>query len=179
MATPVHQRKETPPVPTVLYLCNGEDTHCSKTNCVYAGGDCKHTSNIEYAVNFKKYTPTDSGDGKVSYFENENCFVGNITPETDAAQPVIIGVDLAKGADHTAPDLMDKTREQFKAYGDDVKAVCAASDEVQAFGFRACPRNIYADDIAKSVCVCGGGKPCRKRFATCWKLYFKAKGGGK
>lgn len=50
----------------------------------------------------KKYIPTDSGE-KLTFFENENCFVGNITPASDAAQPVIIGVDLAKGADHTAP----------------------------------------------------------------------------
>lgn len=58
--------------------------------------------------------------------------------------------------------------------GDDIKAICAAADEAQAFGFRVCPRNVYADDIAKSICVCSGGKPCRKRFATCWKLYIKA-----
>lgn len=29
--------------------------------------------------------------------------IGNIAPASDAAQPVIIGVDLAKGTDHTAP----------------------------------------------------------------------------
>lgn len=86
MSIPAHQRKETTPAPTVLYLCNGEDTHCSKTNCVYAGGDCKHTTNIEYAVNFKKYIPSNGSDGKASFFENENGFVGNIVPATDAAQ---------------------------------------------------------------------------------------------
>lgn len=102
MPIPARERKDKPTTPTVLYLCNGEDTHCSKTNCVYSGGDCKHTSNIEYAVNFKKYIPSNGGE-KLTFFENENCFIGNITPASDAAQPVIIGVDLAKGADHTAP----------------------------------------------------------------------------
>ncbi len=102
MPIPAHERKDKPTTPTVLYLCNGEDTHCSKTNCVYSGGDCKHTSNIEYAVNFKKYIPSNGGE-KLTFFENENCFVGNITPASDAAQPVVIGGDLAKGADHIAP----------------------------------------------------------------------------
>lgn len=163
MSIPAHQRKENPPV---FYVCD-------RKACKTCNPDCKHTSNIEHAKNF---TIADAYGATVRIERIEEI---PTLPASDAAQPVIIGVDLAKGADHTAPDLMDKTREQFKAYGDDVKAVIAASDEAQAFGFRACPRNIYADDIAKSVCVCGGGKPCRKRFATCWKLYFKAKGGGK
>ena len=102
MSIPVHERKDKQTAPTVLYLCNGENTRCSKTNCVYSGGDCKHTTDIEYAVNFKKYAPSDGGE-KLTFFENENCFIGNITPASDAAQPVIIGVDLAKGADRTAP----------------------------------------------------------------------------
>ena len=67
------------PIPTVLYLCNGENTHCPKTNCVYAGGDCKHTTNIEYAANFKEHQPSGGGE-KSTFFENENCFVGKITP---------------------------------------------------------------------------------------------------
>lgn len=71
--------------PTVLYLCNGENTRCSKTNCVYSGGDCKHTTDINYAVNFKKYAMLDGGE-KLTFFENENCFIGNITPVSDAAQ---------------------------------------------------------------------------------------------
>lgn len=70
--------------------------------------------------------------------------------------------------------LTDRERALWTLYGDDIKAICAAADEAQAFGFRVCPRNVYADDIAKSICVCSGGKPCRNRFATCWKLYIKA-----
>lgn len=106
MSIPAHERKDKPTAPTVLYLCNGENTRCSKTNCVYSGGDCKHTTDINYAVNFKKYAPSDGGE-KLTFFENENCFIGNIKPASDAA-PIIIGVDLAKGADHTAPAPTNK-----------------------------------------------------------------------
>lgn len=158
---------------TVFYVCD-------RTACAKCDPNCKHTSNIAHAKNF---TPADingnypvkAGDAAIIIERVDEL---PTIPNTDAAQPVIIGVDLAKGADHTAPDFMEITRAQFKAYGDDVNAVIAASDKVQASGFRACPRNVYADDIAKSVCACGGGKSCRKRFSTCWKLYFKKKGGG-
>lgn len=108
MSVPVHNKSTKP---HVFYLCNGEDTHCAKTNCVYSGGECKYTTNIEYADNFTKYTPTDAcGSKKIAFFENEKYFAGGITRATDAAQPVIIGVDLAKGADYTAlaPSPSDK-----------------------------------------------------------------------
>lgn len=71
--------------------------------------------------------------------------------------------------------LTDRERALWTLYGDNnTNDAATAADAAQAFGFRVCPRNVYADDIAKSICVCSGGKPCRKRFATCWKLYIKA-----
>ena len=44
--------------------------------------------------------------------------------------------------------------------------------ECQALlGIRICPVNIHKDH-----CVCVA--PCRKNYATCWKLYFKKETGG-
>lgn len=40
----------------MLYLCNGEKTNCTKSNC-YKNTDiepCRYTSDIDYALNFKK-----------------------------------------------------------------------------------------------------------------------------
>ena len=34
-----------------FYLCNGKVTNCAKTHCYLFGGDCKHTSQIEFAKN--------------------------------------------------------------------------------------------------------------------------------
>lgn len=67
-----------PPLPAI-YLCNGENTHCSKTNCVYSGGGCKYTTNIDYAVNAIKRTPSiitaeDTGDDVV-YYDDEKYLV--------------------------------------------------------------------------------------------------------
>lgn len=53
------------------------------------------------------------------------------------------------------------------------KEICDLADEVQALGFRVCPRNIYQDEKSKKICnaICKG--ECRKRYATCFKKYFK------
>lgn len=49
----------------VFYLCDGKVPECKKTDCYKNGGECKHTSNVEYAVNFRK------GLAGENYFEKE------------------------------------------------------------------------------------------------------------
>ena len=39
----------------ILYLCDGAVPTCSKTHCYRNGGTCFKTSDIEHAVNFKKW----------------------------------------------------------------------------------------------------------------------------
>lgn len=63
-----------------IYLCNGENTHCSKRNCVYSGGGCKYTTNIDYAVNTIKRKPSVAPDcdiDKTVYYDDEESFVGH------------------------------------------------------------------------------------------------------
>lgn len=83
----------TSKTPIILYLCDGDDPNCKKTNCYKCGGDCKHTKDIAHAVNYSAETIRSvSAFGneiiKVAYFENET--------------PVIAGYDRALGADKTA-----------------------------------------------------------------------------
>lgn len=52
------------------------------------------------------------------------------------------------------------------------KGICDLADEIQALGFRICPRNIYQDEKSKEICISCKGN-CRKRYATCFKKYFK------
>lgn len=133
---------------------------CNRKACANCSPECNHTTKIAHAANF---TPADI-DGNYPVGSGAAAIFIERTDKTNETQ---------KHSTSPARDLMTQSREQFKAYGDDIKAICTAADEAQAFGFRVCPRNVYADDIAKSICVCDGGKPCRKRFATCWKLYIK------
>ena len=40
----------------IMYLCDGQIDSC--THCFHKGmGECRHTSNIEHAVNFKRRHP--------------------------------------------------------------------------------------------------------------------------
>lgn len=83
----------TSKTPIILYLCDGNDEKCKKTNCYKCGGDCKHTRDIKHAVNYSAETiegHTRQGNAiiKVAYFEN-------VTPQ-------IFGVDTALGKDQTA-----------------------------------------------------------------------------
>ena len=55
--------------------------------------------------------------------------------------------------------LEDKTQDE----------IIKLADKVQDKGFRLCPRNLYKDEKAKQICK----TPCRKRYATCFKEYFK------
>lgn len=65
---------------------------------------------------------------------------------------------------------LDNIREIIKNdLKDNLADICELADEVQALGFRVCPRNIYQDEKSQRICV----NPCRKRFATCFKKYFK------
>ncbi len=41
-------------IPKTQYLCDGKVENCKKDNCYQRGGECRHTSNIEHAINFKK-----------------------------------------------------------------------------------------------------------------------------
>lgn len=51
----------------VWYLCDGERPECAKRTCFKNGGTCKHTRDIEHAVNFKK----EKRGEHVNYKENQ------------------------------------------------------------------------------------------------------------
>lgn len=38
----------------IFYLCDGKVPECPKTRCYQHGNECRHTSNIEHAINFEK-----------------------------------------------------------------------------------------------------------------------------
>lgn len=38
-----------------MFLCDGAVENCKKTHCFMNGGDCRKTSDINHAVNFKKW----------------------------------------------------------------------------------------------------------------------------
>lgn len=38
----------------IFYLCDGEVPECKKRSCYKRGGECKHTTNIKHAANFRK-----------------------------------------------------------------------------------------------------------------------------
>lgn len=52
----------------IFYLCNGEVPYCKKTMCYKTNNTenevCRHTTNVAYALNFKKE------DENTSYFES-------------------------------------------------------------------------------------------------------------
>lgn len=51
---------------TVLYLCDGQNSECKKTNC----GACHHTTDVNHAVNFQPIVNNDSGQN-LGYMEIE------------------------------------------------------------------------------------------------------------
>ena len=81
---------------------------------------------------------------------------------------------------------LKKEREFIKSLGNDVGLICDYVDYMQSFNnLRLCPRNIYCDEISNKICANKEGvqhQGCRRRFATCFKEYFKEKekqkGGG-
>lgn len=65
---------------TIWYLCDGEKQDCKKTHC-YKNTDiepCRHTRDIEHAINFRKEEP----GGRENYWEN-NCDTSNTAVEKD------------------------------------------------------------------------------------------------
>lgn len=49
----------------VAYLCDGNNCPEEKASCKH-GGPCRHTTNIEHAINFRRFHDTDK------FFEVEN-----------------------------------------------------------------------------------------------------------
>lgn len=49
----------------VAYLCDGEKCPEEKASCKH-GGPCRHTSDIEHAINFRRFHDTDA------FYEVEN-----------------------------------------------------------------------------------------------------------
>ena len=74
---------------------------------------------------------------------------------------------------------LDEIREKIKALGNDVKSICEIVDKWQYFyGLRICPRNVYGEGLALKICTfrqIDKHSHCRRRFATCFKVYFKEK----
>lgn len=62
----------------VFYLCDGEKEDCKKMTCYKNGGECKHTSNIEHALNFERVGKNEKG----TFYEKEDVS-RNETPSTD------------------------------------------------------------------------------------------------
>lgn len=66
---------------------------------------------------------------------------------------------------------LEEIRQKVKGFKTH-EEVYAFSDELQRRGLRICPRNIYCDEVSKHICTMSKGS-CRKRYATCFKKYFK------
>lgn len=49
----------------VAYLCDGNNCPAEKASCKH-GGPCRHTLNIEHAINFRRFSNTDA------FYEVEN-----------------------------------------------------------------------------------------------------------
>lgn len=75
-------------------------------------------------------------------------------------------------------DLLNELQERVRNCGDDVNAIIEISNEMHKYDCRVCPRNMYQDELSKTICPAHRGKPCRRDFAVCWRVYFKKKNGG-
>lgn len=53
------------PQGNLVYLCDGDNCPAEKASCKH-GGPCRHTTNIEHAINFRRFHDTDK------FFEVEN-----------------------------------------------------------------------------------------------------------
>lgn len=51
----------------VFYLCDGERENCKKRTCYKNGGNCRHTTNINHAMNFERRAESENA----SFFEKE------------------------------------------------------------------------------------------------------------
>lgn len=61
----------------VFYLCDGEKEDCKKRSCYKDGGECKHTSNINHALNFKRVGKSENG----SFYEKEDVSRNETSPK--------------------------------------------------------------------------------------------------
>lgn len=52
----------------VFFLCNGQKRDCKKRCCYKNGGDCRHTSDINHALNFERKGRYKNG----SFYEKED-----------------------------------------------------------------------------------------------------------
>lgn len=52
----------------VFYLCDGDIENCNKKHCYKCGGGCKHTTDINHAINFQK---SSFRSEKNDFFEEE------------------------------------------------------------------------------------------------------------
>ena len=70
-------------------------------------------------------------------------------------------------------------RHFIKSLGNDVSLICDYVDYMQTTNkLRLCPRNIFCDSISTKICANNSKNGCRRKFSTCFKLYFKEKQGG-
>ncbi len=60
----------------IFYLCDGERENCKKRTCYKNGGNCRHTTDINHAVNFERRAKTEIG----SYFEKEDISRNETSP---------------------------------------------------------------------------------------------------
>lgn len=65
-------------VDRIFYLCDGGRENCKKRNCYKNGGDCKHTTDINHAMNFERQGKYKNG----SFYEKEDVS-RNETSSTD------------------------------------------------------------------------------------------------
>lgn len=71
---------------------------------------------------------------------------------------------------------LEELREMVLNMDGDINGICELSDLLQSNGLRLCPRNVYKDTTSSEICTWNfGGGTCRKRYATCFKQYFKMK----
>lgn len=52
----------------IFYLCDGTKEECNKRNCYTKGGMCKHTADINHAMNFERRGKYKNG----SFYEKED-----------------------------------------------------------------------------------------------------------
>ena len=61
-----------------FYLCDGKSENCKKRCCYKKWGDCRHTSDINHALNFERKGRYKNG----SFYEKEDAS-RNETPSMD------------------------------------------------------------------------------------------------
>lgn len=113
----------------------------------------------------------------ISLAELETKFAnGYVPPVRSCETPRTYQMNLFENTSEVAEmDLIKELQKVVHKCGDDVDAIIAISKEMNNYDCRVCPRNMYQDDLSKTVCPAHRGKPCRRDFAVCWRAYFKKK----